>query len=286
MPEPDAPSMPTAAPVRRGGRRSALAVAVRVARALKLAKLVRLALKPLPRRFAVAFAGRVYAANQAAGDTMSHVAEEELGQQLVAALARLGEAPTGAYLEFGVYSGATMTVFDRVREAAGLDDMRLVGFDSFEGMPAHAGSEGAGFSRPGMFKATAAQARANLESGGVDLSRVELVPGWFEDTLTPATRERLGLQRAAVIMLDCDLGSAATLALDFAAPLIGERVVVVLDDWVHGGPTGEQQAWREFLAGHPELAATELGSYRAGGHPDGGRVWLLERDSAASEAPA
>jgi O-methyltransferase len=257
--------------------RRAAGLALAAARALRVGRLARLLLRPLPRRYAVALEGRIYRLRQRSGDHMAHVAADELEARFTQALAFVadGGREVGDYLEFGVYVGATMTCFDRARRAAGVDGVRLVGFDSFAGMPPEAATEGAGFSLPGLFSASVDEARANLRSGGVDLARVELVEGWFSETLTAQTRERLGLQRAGVVMIDCDLCSSARAALEFTAPLIDDRAVVFLDDWGHGGPDGEQRAWREFLAAHPELRGDPLGSYRAGGHPDGGRVFLL-----------
>lgn len=212
---------------------------------------------------------------------MSHVAADELQARFRDALTLLVEDDqsdvVGDYLEFGVYAGATMTCFDRACREANLPGIRLIGFDSFEGMPASAAVDGAGFSRPGMFAASLQEARANLRRAGVALDRVTLVDGWFEDTLTAETRAAHGLRRAAVIMLDCDLCSSAAAALLFCAPLIGRRTVVFLDDWTHGGEAGEQRAWAAFLAEHPELTASPLGHYRSAGRDDGGRIFLLSR---------
>jgi hypothetical protein len=43
---------------------------------------------------------------------------------------------------------------------------------------------------------------------------------------------------------------------------------------------GEQRAFRELLAEHPDLRAEELGFYPAAGHSDGG-AFLVRRTMAA-----
>jgi O-methyltransferase len=264
--------------------RSVVRKAVRIAKALGLNRLVWAAVRRLPRRLQVRFASGVYALNRRAGDVTAHVAADELRERLEDALMRLREQcpgePVGDYLEFGVYAGGTMVCFDRARRELGLDDVRLFGFDSFEGLPPEAGDEAPDRFRAGMFSCTVQEARENLRRAGVDLGRVELVEGWFEDTLTEEVCNRHRIDRAGVIMLDCDLYSSAKAALRFSAPLIHGAAVVVCDDWVHGGPEGEQRAFREFLE-ETGLSAEPLGQYRAGGHEDGGRVFLVTRNEHA-----
>ena len=258
--------------------------AVRAAKTLGLTRLVRAVVRRLPPRLQVRFASGVYALNRRTGDATGHVAADELRERLEDALVRLRERragqPIGDYLEFGVYAGGTMACFDRARRDLGLDDVRLFGFDSFEGLPAEAGEEAPDRFRAGMFSCTAKEARENLHLAGVDLTRVELVEGWFGDTLTEQVRSHHRIDHAGVIMLDCDLYSSAKAALRFSAPLIDGAAVVVCDDWVHGGPEGEQRAFREFLE-ETGLSAEPLGQYRAGGHEDGGRVFLVTRNGRA-----
>ncbi|MDQ6915651.1 MAG: TylF/MycF family methyltransferase [Actinomycetota bacterium] len=259
-------------------RRALVRAGIAAAMALRLNRLARWLVAHLPRRFAVRFEDRVYALNAAGGRTGSHVAQRELEAIYRAGLARLDSSP-GDCLEFGVYTGTTLTCLYRALEGLGLDGVRIFGFDSFDGMPHVAGEEAASHSRAGMFRAGLDEATESLSRNGVDMDRVTLVKGWFDDTLTQATRRRLGIERLAVALLDCDIYSSAKAALDFCAPLIQDRAVLVFDDWVHGGAdAGEQRAFRELLAEHPGLRAEEIGSYPAAGHPDGGRAFLVSRD--------
>jgi O-methyltransferase len=263
-----------------GMRKRIMRRAVSVAKALGLARMVRATVRLLPARFRVRMESRVYDLRRRGGDLTAHVAGDELERVLGNALARLSESRNGDslgdYLEFGVYGGGTMACFDRARRQLGLDGMRLLGFDSFEGLPQAAQDEAPDRFLAGMFACTADEARATLLQAGVDLDRVQLVEGWFDDTLTVETRRAYGLENAGVIMLDCDLYSSAKAALRFCAPLVDGSAIVVCDDWVHGGEDGEQGAFREFLDENG-LEAEPLGHYRAGGHEDGGRVFLVSR---------
>jgi len=100
------------------------------------------------------------------------------------------------------------------------------------------------------------EVRQNLVSGGVPLDRVVFVPGWFDQTCTPATIEDHNIRKAAVIWVDCDLYSSAKSVLNFVTPLLQDGTVLVFDDWFNfrGSPRrGEQIAfaeWRETLSGY------------------------------------
>src|SRR5688572_1750361 len=60
----------------------------------------------------------------------------------------------GDYLEFGVYHGTSLSCMYEARRQAGVGQMRLFGFDSFEGLPESAAREDAGVWAPGQFKST------------------------------------------------------------------------------------------------------------------------------------
>jgi O-methyltransferase len=159
----------------------------------------------------------------------------------------------GAYLEFGVYVGTSLLCMHRASLDAGMPRMRLVGFDSFEGLPACADSEDGGAFRRGWYRAGEDVTRDHLTRNGIEWGRTTLVPGWFDETLCPSLARRLGIDRASVILIDCDIYASARAALTFCAPLIRDRAVIVFDDWSAG--TGERRAFDEFLAQHPEFEA-------------------------------
>lgn len=187
----------------------------------------------------------------------------------------------GDYLEFGVYTGTSMACMHDVLVELGLDEVRLFGFDSFQGLPPEARDDGKWV--PGYFKSDLELTRANLARRGVEMSRVNLIEGWFDDTLTPETRNRHGIRRASVIMVDCDLYSSARTALEFCGSVLANDTIVVFDDWLPDSLAarneGEKRAFDEFRAGHPELDVTELATYR----PES-KVFLLSRRRAAEQA--
>lgn len=189
-----------------------------------------------------------------------------------------GEGPdrVGAYLEFGVYLGTSLLCMHRASQAVGLGSLRLFGFDSFQGLPETAARDEEGPWQPGQYRADYGLVRKRLTKAGIDWSRTTLVPGWFDETLRPALASKLGIQKAGIVMIDCDIYSSARTALGFCAPLIEDRAVVFFDDWNSGGLAaqrlGERLAFEEFLAGNPDLRAEELETYH-----ENAKVFLITR---------
>ena len=194
------------------------------------------------------------------------VPERELEAAYRDALDRLalaaGRDEVGDYLEFGVYVGTSLLCMHRASRAVGLESLRLYGFDSFEGLPEVTATEAAGVWEPGSLRAEYSLVREHLTRNGIDWDRTTLVPGWFEETLVPGLAHELGIKKAGIIMIDCEIYSAALTALTFCAPLIRDMAVVFLDEWTKAQYAnvsgGERRAFEEFLAGNPDLRAEEL----------------------------
>jgi len=209
----------------------------------------------------------------------------ELGACVRRSIAALRDAdplaPFGDYLEFGVSRGTSLATVHRALTDAGLTGARLIGFDSFEGMPPESAREGW---KPGQFRSSLAATRRYLAREGVDQSRVELVKGWFAETLTAETRARLDLGRASLIMIDCDIYSASKAALDFCEPHIHGRAVIMFDDWgwrSEGGQVGQKEAFEELLAAHPDLRAEPMRAYL-----QQARVFMVTRVPEGAALPA
>lgn len=138
-------------------------------------------------------------------------------------LAAASSSIVGDYLEFGVYVGTSLLCMHRASNELGLRSLRLFGFDSFEGLPQSAAVESEGLWKPGQYRADLGLVREHLTGSGIDWSRTVLVPGWFEETLRPSLSRDLGIEKAGVIMIDCDISSSARSALEFCAPRLERK---------------------------------------------------------------
>lgn len=138
----------------------------------------------------------------------------------------------GLWLEFGVYQGDSINFI--ARRARGV----VVGFDSFEGLPA---------------LWTISYARGAFTLAG-QLPRVEanvrLVKGLFAETLPPFLKEHPDLG-VSLLHVDCDLYQSAKDVLLALGPRIHPGTVVVFDEFVTLYPDDESRAFREFLRTYP-----------------------------------
>jgi len=192
----------------------------------------------------------------------------------------VGNNVVGDYLEFGVFQGESFIraykqyerdfrVYRRMqseRQSEFLSyDRRYFAFDSFEGLPMveqsalplhWRGERAMSFAEQAFLK--------NLYVAGVSRDSVITVPGFYEDSLTPTCYQAHHLTRAAIVHVDCDLYESTVAVLDFVTPLVVDGTVVVFDDWFYyeAHPAkGEQGAFREWMARHPEFVYTELCVY-------------------------
>lgn len=178
----------------------------------------------------------------------------------------------GNYLEFGVSRGTSMSAVYHVLKELKLDNVQLIGFDSFEGMPKDSEKEGWA---TGQYHSTITATTNYLKDKNVDMERVHLVKGWFSDTLSEETKKDLNITKASIIMVDCDIYSASKTALNFCFPLIKDLAIIIFDDWgwtEDSGIVGQKEAFDEVLQQYPFFSASPLLNYI----PQS-RVFLLSR---------
>ena len=165
----------------------------------------------------------------------------------------------GDYLEFGVFRGNTFIHAYR-RAHRRMPFMRFWAFDSFEGLPALEGVDQGGEFTEGQFACDEATFRGNLEAAGIDMARVEIVPGWFDKTLTPELKHQRRLTVASIVYIDADLYQSTVPILNFLTDILTTGSVVMFDDWFtyRADPArGVQRAWYEWRARTPQYDALD-----------------------------
>lgn len=152
------------------------------------------------------------------------------------------------YLEFGVWRGDSMRWWARhLRHPAA----RLVGFDSFEGLPEDW--------RPDF-------GQGSFRTSGpprIDDPRVSFVVGWFEETLSGY---QMPEHDQLVINIDCDVYSSARTVLQWLEPHLRPGTLVYFDELCDRDH--ELRAFLESLAVNGRRV-TPLG------HANGGVQWLF-----------
>jgi hypothetical protein len=168
--------------------------------------------------------------------------------------------PIGAYYEFGLAVGFT---FKRAHQAIveiagdlGFSSpaelgVKMIGFDSFEGLP----PPGQWDRRVGWEEGAFATGRdrfvENMDAAKVPQDAYRLVPGFYETSLTDALRAELDDEKPSIVMMDCDFYSSTTTVLEWLRPLLRDGTMFIFDDiWAYMGHPdfGELRAIREFNA--------------------------------------
>jgi len=171
----------------------------------------------------------------------------------------------GDYLEFGTYEGNAFITAYHFANSYKLSEMRFYAFDSFQGLPEFTleidqDPEEELQYWPGDFSCSIEKFQRNLRHHGVALSRVQIVPGFFGDSLTLQTRGELPIQAAAVVLIDCDLYESTIQVLDFITEYLVNGSVLIFDDWYNfkGDPRrGERKAFAEWLDRNRGFRASE-----------------------------
>jgi tetratricopeptide (TPR) repeat protein len=134
----------------------------------------------------------------------------------------------GLVLEFGVYSGHTINII-----ADALPKRTIYGFDSFEGLP-----EAWGWAPAGHF------ARNSLPTVR---KNVELIVGWFEDTLPGFVTDHPETD-LSLLHVDCDLYSSTKTIFDHLGNRIIPGTIIVFDEYWNypGWMEHEFKAFQEF----------------------------------------
>lgn len=194
--------------------------------------------------------------------------------EYVKVLQKLKGNEVGDYLEFGVFNGSSLASMHGAAKEQGLS-VRLFGFDAFEGLPAESENEDDGVWKKGFYSCSFEQLTECLKRKDIEPSGITWVKGWYNETLTPATREKYHFNNLGIVFVDCDTYSSSKAVLDFIAPLIQKPAIICLDDWrlynLDLKGMGEYKSFNEFLESNPHFKIKELPTYKRNA-----RVFLVE----------
>ena len=181
-----------------------------------------------------------------------------LPKALQAAMAELeanGLVHRTDYYEFGVFRGYALHAAQAAARALRADSMRFYGFDSFKGLPTVPAVDNNGsMFFAGQFSCSRDFVEDALRRNGADLSKITLVEGFFEDSLTPELRSRHPFRPVGVAVIDCDLYASTVPVLNWLDDLVQPGSILMLDDWRAFGDRadkGQQRALNEWLERQP-----------------------------------
>jgi len=178
--------------------------------------------------------------------------------------AKLGD---GDYLEFGVYAGRSFINAYFEAKRRNMNDMNFYVFDSFQGLPPAKGiDKDYGQFKEGDYSCSLEDFKKKLKSLGVDLNKVHMVKGFYEDTLNEKTKSELHIEKASIVYVDCDLYESAKIVLDFVTDYLVNGSILHFDDWFcfrGSSDHGERRAFKEWLEENDDI--TVSGFHKVGG---------------------
>jgi O-methyltransferase len=189
----------------------------------------------------------------------------------------------GDYAEFGVFKGASFISSYNAAARLHLSQMRFFAFDSFCGLPSQAQAYPPSPFREGDFAASAAVFIRALRRACVDLERVVIISGWFDQSLSREVKIKYQLTKVAFAWIDCDLYESTVPVLEFLIDILEEGAILLFRDWYcHRGDRnrGEQRAVREWLARYTDVALIPYRSISWNGE-----IFLFHRGVSAAADP-
>lgn len=160
----------------------------------------------------------------------------------------IADGVPGDFIETGVWRGGVTILMRGMLDAWGDPDRRVWVADSFQGLPApdadtYPQDIGHDLSDVPTLAVSADRVRANFARYGLLDDRVQILEGWFRDTLPAAPIERL-----AVLRLDGDMYESTIDALDALYPKLSVGGYVIVDDYGAWEPC--RQACTDYRARH------------------------------------
>ena len=164
----------------------------------------------------------------------------------------------GSYLEFGVFTGSSfnfaMKVNKKIDNLFENSNCDFYGFDSFQGFGKIETDDEHPRFNDKTFSVNEEKILKNIKKNAKE-QKFEIIKGFFYDTLKKDP-ENYNIKKARVIMIDCDLKSAASLALNFSKNILQKGTIILFDDYIFykgNEQKGEFAAFKEFKEQNPNI---------------------------------
>ena len=177
----------------------------------------------------------------------------------------------GSYLEFGVFTGSSFNYAMKVNkriEKLGYKNMdcEFIGFDSFQGFGNIKKDDEHPNYKDHVFSVNEVKILRNIEKCAKG-QKYRIIKGFYKDTIKNKTTKDLKIDKAKIVMIDCDLKEPTTLALEFIKPSFQEGTIILFDDYAFfkgSKDKGEYGAFEDFKKKHPEILFRRIFDYGYG----------------------
>lgn len=172
----------------------------------------------------------------------------------------------GGYYEFGVFKGFSIWFAERLTEQFA-PEMKLYGFDSFEGLPKSEVDRNP-FWKAGNYSASISEVQGHIKRASDSPSRITFVKGFFSKELFDGFLREHAAPAPSILVVDSDLYESCRCVLDFWARRMPLNSILILDECRNtekyekkGAVGGEKRAISEFLAGNPSFSIEHVMDY-------------------------
>ena len=165
----------------------------------------------------------------------------------------------GSYLEFGIFTGSSfnfaMKINKKIEKIFGEANCDFFGFDSFEGFGKISEDDKHPRFRDNIFSVDEKKILKNIQkcSNG---QKYKIIKGFFEETIKNKDPHQYGIEKARVVMIDCDLKESTSMALNFVRDVLQIGTIVMFDDYIFykgDEQKGEFAAFKKFKEQNPNI---------------------------------
>ena len=176
----------------------------------------------------------------------------------------------GHYLEFGVFTGSSfnfaMKVNKNLNKLLGDSNCEFTGFDSFTGFGDINKEDEHPMFDDNTFSVNERKVLKNIENCSKG-QKYQIVKGFFKETLENKLPSDYKIEKARVVMIDCDLKKPTDLALEFIKNVLQKGTIILFDDFIFykgDEKKGEYGAFEEFKKKNPQIKFRQAFEYGYG----------------------
>jgi hypothetical protein len=175
----------------------------------------------------------------------------------------------GSYIEFGVFTGSSfnfaMKVNKKIDKLLGDSNCDFIGFDSFEGFGKVGDTDDHPRFKDDTFSVNEEKVLKNIKKNSNN-QEYQIIKGFFHSTLSKKP-EDYKIQKARVVLVDCDLKEPTILALNFIKNILQKGTIILFDDYIFykgDKKKGEYAAFEEFKKNNPNIKFRQAFEYGYG----------------------